>query len=142
MLLELAKPCLRTFRLGVLPAEAKRLIPIEECRFADEQIWVTQTFRNFRSPHRFSNYRKKGSLGAFAVSHDRLIAYAGWSRLINVERCDPRLTEIDFAVKPDLFEMTFSADQFQTDWSGQLMYRIHTRYAEAILDCLGVKARQ
>ncbi len=132
----------RLFGVGKLPAAAAQALAQEGIILSDEGIGGSVTYRNFRRPGRFSNYRKVGLVTAIVVTNKRLAAFSGNEAVVDVEFGDPRIGQISFSVEPNgALLAAFDASLFHDDWSGNLEYRFRTPLAQRIIDQIEIASR-
>lgn len=123
----------RFFGIGKLPDAIKAAIENEKIEIMDEGIRVTATFRNYRTPKRYSAWRKKWFSGSIAVTAVRIIGYGFSSRLLNIAFADPRFEKLVVAVEnSNCLYVGFDAGDFDEKSSGKVEYRFHTPHAKEI----------
>ncbi len=128
---------LSLFGSGRLPADGYRQIEPDRDPYIVESVVVSVTYRNFRSPRRYSSWRRKWFLGSLAVSKHGVVGYRFRSRLVNVPFDDPRIREIHWSVEqPDCLLLAFDASLFQPTWSGELEIRFMTEEADELLSLI------
>ena len=128
---------------GRMPTDARILVRPDNFIVTLEHVWTSITFRDFSRGTAYSAWRRKWFAGSFAVTTDRLIAYWGSSRLINVPYSDNRFAYLDFSGSDGhAIDITHAASLFQSTWSGTLQYRFRTPNAEGIVDELLSRAHQ
>ena len=120
-----------------MPEQAAAELRAEGLMFFDEGIRASLIYKNFRSPQRYSNWRRQGFPGSLALSRARLVGFGGTQPLIDVPLKDPRILEIEFSVEePETFVAAFDAGLFEPDWSGRLEHRFKSPIAKPMLEAL------
>ncbi|MCD0461170.1 hypothetical protein [Roseiconus lacunae] len=114
---------LQLLGLARLPAEADQLIPPQDRSIVYEHLWCSITLVNFSSPNRVCRWKRQWFAGSFAISQDRLIAFRGWRRMINLSFDDPRFREVMFSLDRQTLIIEHDASLFRDDWSGSIEYR-------------------
>ena len=105
--------------------------------FFDEGIRGTVTYKNYRGPGRYSNWKRQWFSSTIVLTNKGLIAYRLRQRIIDVPLDDPKLKQMRFAVENgDKLLAAFDAELFQPGWSGTIEYRFSTPFAQAIYDRL------
>ena len=103
----------------------------------EEDVKGSMTFRNFRSPGRYSNWRKVLITSLVALTKTRLLALKGSSQIINVPFTDERLRRMKFSLEGEkTLLVAFDANLFQPEWSGVIEYRFKTSQAKRLLGLL------
>jgi hypothetical protein len=103
----------------------------------EEDVKGSITYRNFRSPGRYANWRKVLITSLIAVTKTRLLALKGSSPIINVPFTDERLRQMKFSLEGEkTLLVAFDANLFQPEWSGEIEYRFKTSQARRFLELL------
>lgn len=103
----------------------------------EEDVKGSMTFRNFRSPGRYSSWRKVLITSLIALTKTRLLALKGSSPIIDVPLTDERLRRMKFSLEGEkTLLVAFDASLFQPEWSGEIEYRFKTSQAERFLELL------
>ena len=130
----------RFFGLGRVPESILAPLRSEGLLHYDEGIRGTVTYRNFRAPGRYSNWKRQWFSSTLALTEARLWALRLRSQIIDVGLDDPRLREIEFSVEePESFVVAFDAGLFQADASGRIEYRFNTPIAKPLYRDLQAK---
>lgn len=125
---------LSTFGFGRLPDDARLLVTPNNIILKLEHVWASITFRDFSRGSNYSSWRRKWFAGSLAVTTDRLLAYWGSSRLINVPYSDCRFSGLDFSGSDDrTIDIIHDASLFHPTWSGKLQYRFRSGDAKDIV---------
>lgn len=123
----------RLFGFGRLPQAARTALDAEGIRLLEEGIRVSVTYRNFRAPGKRFTRKRRVSSGAIAVSRERLVAYVGRIRLVNVALDDPHFRKLDIGVEQlDCLCIAFDPSDFNPKQSGRIECRFFTPQAENI----------
>jgi hypothetical protein len=127
----------RFFGIGKIPASYGSAISAEGVILSDEGIKGTVTYLNFRSPQRYSNWKRQWYTAAIALTDTRLLGFRYSSPIINIPLTDARFRQLNFSVENDsTLLVAFDASLFHDDWSGNIEYRFQTEFAQAFLDKL------
>jgi len=127
----------RFFGLGKLPASVLAPLEAEGIVLLDEGIRGTVTYLNFRSPGRYSNWKRQWFSSAVILTKKRLLALRLRSEIIDVPLTDERFRQMRFALEDEKTLLVhFDASLFQADSSGTIEYRFQTPHAPAFTDQL------
>ena len=126
-----------TSRARKIAAIYKSQLQPEGIVLFEEDVKGSMTFRNFRSPGRYSNWRKVLITSLVVLTGKRLLAFKGSSPIIDVPLTDERLRRMEFSVEGEkTLLVAFDANLFQPDWSGAIEYRFKTANAREFLQKL------
>jgi hypothetical protein len=126
-----------TFRAKKVAAAYKSQLQPEGIVLFEEDVKGSMTFRNFRSPGRYANWRKVAITSLLILTKKNIIALKGSSPIINVPLTDARLRQMKFSLENEkTLLVAFDANLFQPDWSGEIEYRFHTPQAREFLQKL------
>lgn len=106
----------------------------------DEGVKSSITYKNFRAPGRYSNWKQRWMTGAVALTKKRLVLQQYSQPVINLELSDARFQKIKISLETEntlLFE--FTPDLFLEDSSGEIEWRCRTPHAKVIADTLNGK---
>ena len=107
----------------------------------EEDVKGSMTFRNFRSPGRYSNWRKVLITSLIALTKTRLLALKGSSPIIDVPFTDERLRRMKFSLEGEkTLLVAFDANLFQPEWSGEIEYRFKTSQAKRFLELISISS--
>ena len=109
----------------------------EEIIASDEGIKSTLTYKNFRAPGRYSNWKRRWFAGAVILTEKRLILQQYSQPVINILLTDERLQKIKVTIETEdtlLFE--FEPQLFLENSSGQIEWRSRTPFAKVIYERL------
>jgi hypothetical protein len=127
----------RLFGAGKIPAQYAAALTGEGVVLSDEGLKGTVTYLNFRSPTRYSNWKRQWYPASIALTRARLLAFAYSSPIIDVPLTDARFSQIKFSLEEEnTLLAAFDASLFHDDWSGKIEYRFKTPSAQAFLDKL------
>ncbi|MCD9188367.1 MAG: hypothetical protein LUM44_18260 [Pyrinomonadaceae bacterium] len=104
---------------------------------SDEGIKSTLTYKNFRAPGRYSNWKRRWFAGAIILTEKRLILQQYSQPVINILLTDERLQKIKISLETEdtlLFE--FEPQLFLENSSGDIEWRTRTPHARAIFEKL------
>jgi len=102
---------------------------------SDEGIRSTITYKNFRAPGRYSNWKRRWMSGAVALTKKRLILQQYSQPVINILLTDERFQKIKISLETEdtlLFE--FEPNLFLENSSGRIEWRCRTPHAKIIAD--------
>jgi len=120
----------RLFGIGKIPAHESAAIEREGVVLLDEGFKGTATYRNFRTPRRYSSWRRRGFTASIALTGERLLAFQYARPIIDVPLTDERFHQLDFSVGSEgALTIAFDASLFRSFWSGSLEYRFYTPLA-------------
>jgi hypothetical protein len=74
----------RLFGIGKIPAEYHPALQSEGVLLADEGIKGSVTYLNFRSPNRYSNWKRQWYTASIALTNARLLVFSYSSPIIDV----------------------------------------------------------
>ena len=127
----------RLFGVGKIPWQLSSTLKVEGIVLLDEGISGSVTYLNFRSPGRYSNWRRQWFTGAIALTQVRLVALQYSNMAINVPVTDERIRSLRFSVEEQTtLVIAFDPALFHDDWSGTMEYRLRTTQARAFLEKL------
>ncbi|HEX8249675.1 MAG TPA: hypothetical protein VF599_15970 [Pyrinomonadaceae bacterium] len=127
----------RLFGFGKIPAPYRAALESEGILLSDEGIKGTVTFRNFRAPGRYSNWKRQWYTASIVLTKTRLVAFRHSSQIIDVPVADERFRRLRFSLEDkNTLLVAFDASLFHDDWSGTIEYRFKTPHAQAFLDKL------
>lgn len=109
----------------------------EEIIASDEGIKSTLTYKNFRAPGRYSNWKRRWFAGAIILTEKRLILQQYSQPVINILLTDERLQKIKVSLEAEdslLFE--FEPHLFLENSTGNIEWRCRTPHAKIINDRL------
>lgn len=132
---------LRLFSSGRLPPDGHRAIEADKQAIVCEGVVASITFRNFRSPGRYSSWRKQMFLGSIAVSKQGVIAYRNKKCLINIAFDDPRIRQVAWAVHGIALSVAFDAGLFESTWSGEIEMRFRVDEPEYLLGVIETRIK-
>jgi hypothetical protein len=126
-----------SIRAGKVAAAYKSQLQPEGIVLFEEDVKGSMTFRNFRSPGRYVNWRKVLITSLIALTNTRLLALKGSSPIIDVPFTDERLRQMKFSLEGEkTLLVAFDANLFQPEWSGEIEYRFKTSQAKRFLELL------
>ena len=127
----------RLFGAGKIPAHLAVQLKDEGILLLDEGIKGSVTYMDFRSPGRYSNWRRQWYTASIALTKLRLVALRFSQTIINVPLTDERIRSMKFSLEEsETLLAAFDAALFHEDWSGKIEYRFRTTQAQAFLDKL------
>lgn len=106
---------------------------------SDEGIKVTITYKNFRAPGRYSNWKRRWMTGAVALTEKRLILQQYSQPVINILLNEERLKKIKVSREAEnVLLLEFSPELFLEFSSGEIEWRCYTPQAKIIADYLNM----
>lgn len=127
----------RLFGIGKIPAQYRAALTSEGILLSDEGIKGSVTYRNFRSPQRYSNWKRQWYAASITLTQTRLLAFQYSTPIIDVPLTDERFQRLQFSLEDETtLLIAFDAALFHNDWSGTIEYRFKTPHAQAFLDKL------
>lgn len=131
----------KLFKIGKMPAAELSEIQSEGIILFDEGFKGTKTYLNFRSPQRYSNWKRQWFTASIALTGARFLAFQYAGKEIDVPLADARFGGLDFSLEADgALLVAFDASLFHLDWSGNLEYRFYTPLAPDLVDKLTKKS--
>jgi hypothetical protein len=99
----------------------------------EEDVRVTITYRGFRSPRRRSTWRRISTVGAIAVTEQRVVVWGARGKQIDVPFEDPRFKALHIGVEqPDHVLIAFDASAFDRSASGRVELRLRSARPEVV----------
>lgn len=129
----------KLFGIGKIHEEVLSHLKSEGIIASDEGTKSTITYKNFRAPGRYSNWKRRWFSGAVALTKKRLVLQQYSQPVINIELTDARFKQIKISLETEdtlLFE--FSPDLFLEYSSGEIEWRCRTPHAKIINDWLKI----
>ena len=123
----------KLFGVGKIREPFLSQLKSEEIIASDEGIKSTLTYKNFRAPGRYSNWKRRWFSGAIALTKKRLVLQQYSQPVINILLTDERFPKIKISLETEdtlLFE--FTPDLFLENSSGEIEWRCRTPHAEII----------
>lgn len=131
----------RVFGVGKIPESMAAQLKEEGLLLLDEGIKGSVTYLNFRSPGRYTNWRRQWYTASIALTQTRLLGLRFSQTIINVPLADERIGKMNFSLETSgALLVAFDAGLFHQDWSGKIEYRFRTMYGQAFLDKLRERA--
>ncbi len=127
----------KLFGIGRIRQELLADLKSERIIAADEGLKSSITYKDFRAPGRYSNWKRRWITGAIILTEKRLILQQYSQPVINLELSDERLQKIKVSLETEnamLFE--FEPQLFLENSSGKIEWRCRTPLAKVIYDYL------
>ncbi len=127
----------KIFGTGKISESLLSELKSEEIIASDEGVKSTLTYKNFRAPGRYSNWKRRWFSGAIILTKKRLVLQQFSQPVINIELTDERFKQIKVSLETEdtlLFE--FEPHLFLENSSGEIEWRCRTRHAKIINDWL------
>lgn len=127
----------KLFGIGKIREPLLAELKSEEIIASDEGVKSTLTYKNFRAPGRYSNWKRRWFSGAVALTKKRLVLQQYSQPVINLELTDERFRKIKVLLESEetlLFE--FEPNLFLENSTGEIEWRCRTPHAKIIYDRL------
>lgn len=127
----------RLFGVGRIPDALLTRLEGEGVLLLDEGVRGSVTYRDFRSPQRYSGWRRQWYTASIALTKVRLVALSRSSPVIDVPLADARIRRLRLLPEgDDTLLIAFDAALFRDDWSGTIEYRFRTPQARLFADAV------
>jgi hypothetical protein len=111
---------------GSFPVEARELLQSESVLLGAEGVRITVIYRNFRGPGMYSNYKRAGSYGCFALSAQRVMAFSFMRPIIHVPFAEPAFHSLKIRAEEDKYlSVVFDPSLFDPRQSGSTELRFY-----------------
>ncbi len=131
----------RLFRLGKIPKQLLATLERESILLLEEGVRGSLTYRNFRAPGRYSNWKRQWFPASVILTKTRLVALAYSNSVIDVPLTDERVRRLRCGLENDeTVCIAFDASVFRADASGTLEYRFRTPQAHQYLEQMRERA--
>jgi hypothetical protein len=125
----------RLFGVGKIPEALLTRLEGEGVLLLDEGVRGSVTYRDFRSPGRYSSWRRQWYTSSIALTKVRLVALRRSAPIIDVPLTDERIRRLRLLPEGgDTLLVAFDAALFRDDWSGTIEYRFRTPQARLFVD--------
>jgi hypothetical protein len=122
---------------GRLPDQLRAQLAGEDVVVLEEGLTGSVTYRRYRAPRQWSNWRKDAVSGAIVITGRRLLVWAGRFRHIDVPLNHPVRATIEItADRPDRVCFAYDAGTTNPDRSGSVEVRLRTPQATRIAHLL------
>src|SRR5688572_5580235 len=91
----------KLFGIGKIRERLLSELKSEEIIVSDEGIKSTLTYKNFRAPGRYSNWKRRWFSGAIALTKKRLVLQQYSQPVINLELTDERFKKIKVSLETE-----------------------------------------
>ena len=99
----------------------------------EEELPGSVTYRDYRTPKRYSKLRRQGVMGSIALTDRRLLVWANHVKHVSVPHHDPLRARIKVTVdQPDQVCVSYDAGTRDPSMSGQVEVRLRTTRASTI----------
>ncbi|HEY0546122.1 MAG TPA: hypothetical protein VGC91_12150 [Pyrinomonadaceae bacterium] len=127
----------RLFGLGKIPEPLAAQLKSEGVLLLDEGVKGSVTYLDFRSPGRYSSWRRQWYTASIALTQARLLGLRFAQTIIDVPLKDERIRRMQFSVEgSETLLVAFDPALFHHDWSGKIEYRFRTAQAQSFVDKL------
>ena len=125
----------KLFGVGKIRESFLSELKSEEIIASDEGIKSTLTYKNFRAPGRYSNWKRRWFSGAIALTKKRLVLQQYSQPVINILLTDERLQKIKISLETETtLLLEFASNLFLENSSGEIEWRCRTPHAKSISD--------
>ena len=132
----------RLFGIGKIPDKLRATLRTEGVLFMEEGLRGSATYRDFRAPGRYSNWRRQWYPASLVLTKERLLALSYSNPIIDIPLRDERLRRLQFTREAgDRLSVAFDPALFHDDWSGTIEYRFRTPEAARFLELLRASLR-
>jgi hypothetical protein len=122
---------------GRFSPEQRAQLDAEGAEILEDGLRGTVTWRDYRAPHRYSSFRKKGVYVAIALTARRLLVQRTGGKEIDVPFEHPGFAAIEASLdEPDRLCIAFDPGAFDPRASGRIELRLSTPQAGRILERL------
>lgn len=127
-------PFLRAFLgSGRLPDQLRDQLTANDLVLLEEGLVGSVTYRNYRAPGRYANWKKTAAAGAVGLAGNRLVVWAGGFKHIDVPLDHPVRAAIQVSAgEPDRICFTYDAGATNPNRSGTVEVRLRTPQAPRI----------
>lgn len=132
----------KLFGIGKISESFLAELKNENLTASDEGLKSSITYKNFRAPGRYSNWKRRWITGAIMLTEKRLVLQQYSRPVINILLDDERVKKIKVSLENEntlLFE--FEPQLFLESSSGDIEWRVKTPQAQKIFDRLKPKMR-
>lgn len=127
----------RLFGVGRIPSALLTRLECEGVLLLDEGVRGSVTYRDFRSPERYSSWRREWYTASIALTKFSLVALRRSAPIIDVPLTDARIRRLRLLPEGrDTLLVAFDAALFRDDWSGTIEYRFRTPQARLFVDAV------
>ncbi|MBO0867514.1 MAG: hypothetical protein J2P15_03025 [Micromonosporaceae bacterium] len=115
---------------GRLPEQLRARLRSESLILLEEGLIGSITWRDYRAPGQYANWRKDLVSGAIGISNTSLVVFAGRAKRIDLPLRHPRRSAVEVSLeRPDRILFAQDAGAFLPDRSGRIEYRLRTAQA-------------
>lgn len=108
----------RFFGIGKIPESYRAALAGEGVLLSDEGIKGSVTYRNFRSPQRYANWKRQWYTASIALTQTRLAAFSYANPIIDVPLTDDRFRRLQFSLEDEAtLLVSFDASLFHQEQS-------------------------
>ena len=132
----------KLFGIGKIKETFLSELKSENLIASDEGLKSSITYKNFRAPGRYSNWKRRWIVGAIMLTEKRLILQQYSQPVINILLTDERIQKIKVSLEDQntlLFE--FEPNLFLENSSGNIEWRMKTPQAQKIFNWLKPKMK-
>ncbi len=127
----------RMFGWGRIPKQYAPTLHDEGIILLDEGIGGSVTFKKFRSPSRYSSWKRSWFTGCIVLTERTFAAFSFNKPLIYVPLDHENIAELHCTVeKSDTLLVKYDASAFNEEWSGTIECRFKTSIAQMLCERL------
>lgn len=125
----------RWFGWGGVPARKRPALEAEGIVFAEVGLRSSITFRHYKSPTSYCNWRKQVFIGSCVLTRKRFAVYSVLSTKVEIPLAEGSDQKIEFTLEePNRLRVTFEASDFIPRHSGQVILRFRTEEAPRLFE--------
>jgi hypothetical protein len=126
------------FLLGsaAMPASLRSSLEAEGITFLAEGLTGSITYRNYRTPGRYSSLAKQGTAGAIGISGQRLVVWVSRGGYVDVPLAMVGSAVQASADQPGRVSFRYDAGRYRPETSGQVEIRLKTPQAAQIVNLI------
>lgn len=130
----------RLFGVGKISEVLRRELKNEGLIASEEGIKSTITYKNFRAPGRYSNWKRRWITGGFALTEKRLVLLQYATPVVTLPLTDERFGKIKISCEGgEVLLFAFEPSLFLENSSGEIEWRFRTKDASEFLNLINRK---
>lgn len=130
----------RLFGVGKISEVLRQELKNEGIIAAEEGVKSTITYKNFRAPGRYSNWKRRWITGGFALTEKRLVLLQYATQVVTLPLTDERFGKIKISCEGnDVLLFAFDPSLFLENSTGEIEWRFRTKDAPEILNLINPK---
>lgn len=126
--------------IGKIPESLWSEVRNERPIASDEGVRSTVTYRNFRAPGRYSNWKRQWLTASFVLTDKRLVLLKYSTPVVNLPATDERFDRLSASAEADdALLLAFDASLFLENSSGEIEWRFRTAQARLVVEAMRKK---